>query len=231
MTRFFLNSLIFWSIGYCVSNIYAQNTIPLVTFGYELDLDAQILARKVSATTSVELDPKVKAFTEVNDQLLAWGWVWAPLDKILKHLKSDKENGRKIGEWLRRGGLLIVTRSGDMQQLRQLSRFVGFKPRVNGHWQKIPPDHELMRSFYLLPTLPRCGRSGWQIYSYDRRMAILSLSSNFLDFLLKKDAPSTCPSLGKKKQAHSLFINILMVSLTLGYKKDQVQTDAILRRL
>ena len=47
-------------------------------------------------------------------------------------------------------------------------------------WVPIPPDHELMRSFYLLDSLPSCNSEVWRGLQFDGRIAVFSIPYSFL---------------------------------------------------
>src|SRR5690606_30719295 len=76
--------------------------------------------------------------------------------------------------WLRRGGFLILDGNADIEKLKQLMAFQDGAISGQDGWGPIPPDHEIMRSFYLLDTLPTCNSKVWYGYQFDGRLAILA---------------------------------------------------------
>ena len=95
----------------------------------------------------------------------------------------------------------------------------------------MPPDHELMRSFHLIDSLPACQGQVWRGFHYDGRLAVLAIPFSFVDTLFDKRRPSAClPAEGQERGVRT-FIDLLMVALATDYKKDQSHLPEILKRL
>lgn len=169
------------------------------------------LAQTVSQRTSVSLSPRLRIVSDYSKH----AWLWA--DTI--------HAPHKLSQWLKKGGMLIV--SGE-----PLAFTAKTFPATLGKWQHVPLDSALMRSFYLLNSLPTCNNKRWQVYMFHQRMAIVAIPYPLLAYL--SDPPQQKhPCLdAKDKETHiRVFINLLMVALATDYKKDQVHLPEILKRL
>ena len=136
---------------------------------------------------------------------------------------SDRTN---LYAWIQRGGFLLVENYQDGSRLKQAIK----DALPQGEWRIIPPDHEVMRSFHLLASLPQCRDMGWEGFHFDQRLAILLIPADFLSALDGRSS-SACFEKLSREQATKIFINIMMVALTTDYKKDQVHLPEILKRL
>jgi hypothetical protein len=150
-------------------------------------------------------------------------WLWVSSSQHIVSL-PQKDLADLIG-WIKRGGFLIVERGAEGKQVKQ--QVLDFIP--NGLWKPIPPDHELMRSFHLLSSLPQCGGQVWEGFHFDDRIAVVLIPGNFLDYLL--EGKNSCFGSFTREQALRIFINLQMVALATDYKKDQIHLPEILKRL
>lgn len=186
-------------------------------------------AREVNSRTSIELLSKPVNF-ETLDQATQSPWLW-----IRSPGRISDKNGQITAEmirWLKRGGFLVIESSGNEDAT--WDKFV--KPLATGTfkptgWRPVPQDHELMRSFYLLETLPSCNGKVWRWFGIDGRLAILQAPYHLSDFLQDQPVKMSCDGMGTAEYQTRMFVNILMVALTTDYKRDQIHLPEILKRL
>lgn len=187
------------------------------------------LAGEVEDRTSIELNPTAKNYSDINSRLLESPWIWVSQDE-----RITDANGAIRSEfllWLRKGGFLVLENVANTASLEKL-----FPERVNNEfmsrWQIIPPDHELMRSFYLIDSLPTCASKLWYGYSFDGRIAVLALPFSLLEMLKDNFRESlSCLNPHNREVLTRTFVNIMMVALATDYKKDQIHLPEILKRL
>lgn len=187
------------------------------------------VAREVTSRTSIELLSKPVNF-EALDQAGEAPWLWIRSPERLSDSKGQIT--ADMIRWLKRGGFLVIESSGNDDAV--WDRFT--KPLLTGTfkptgWQPVPQDHELMRSFYLLETLPSCNGKIWRWFGIDGRLAILQAPYHFSDAFQDQAVRSSCDGMGNPEYQTRVFINILMVALTTDYKRDQIHLPEILKRL
>lgn len=133
--------------------------------------------------------------------------------------------------WLKRGGLLILDGTQSDDALDKL-----FEPLMRGTvkpsgWMAMPPDHEFMRSFYLLNSLPTCRGKSWRIFSFDGRVTAIAVPYSLLSSLQDQPAKWSCEGQVAYEQQVRIFINLMMTAFTTDYKRDQIHLPEILKRL
>ncbi len=201
------------------------------------------LSREVASRTSITLAKKAKNFA-TSAAIPDVPWIW--VDGVTLIAGSRGQLKPQFGNWMRRGGFLVIEGIADKTKLDALfaREFPG-----DGAWQPVPTDHELMRSFYLLDSLPSCDGAIWHQFSFDGRVAAVAIPGR-LTRSLQDSGGSACPgetpqSPGSRgsgqgssqgmvqvlEMQHRAFVNLLMVALTTDYKKDQVHLPEILKRL
>ncbi|MCX6119327.1 MAG: DUF4159 domain-containing protein [Proteobacteria bacterium] len=188
------------------------------------------LSQEVQQRTSIDLSPKIENKSKFIENANTEGWMWVQsLDKIANEKGMiDTE----VLRWIKRGGLLIIENSKLDDQM--LSTFTS--PFLKGTfgastWRSVPQDHELMRSFYLLETLPSCTGKSWKWFPMDGRMAIVHIPYNFSKILQDSPEKPTCEGTGTNEYQIRSFVNLMMVALTTDYKRDQIHLPEILKRL
>ena len=211
----------------------ADAGIEVSTIGYSSGLGMEELSREVAHRTSLDLNVTPDSYSVFDPKILNAPWIWT---KSLQQLINAKgEFKPQVATWMRRGGLLIIDGAVPEESLRTLtSELVPARlaTQNNGSWMPIPPDHELMRSFYLLDALPVCGNQFWKGYHFDGRLAIVQIPLGFLDYLNGlPSAASACGNGINKERSIRIFVNLLMVALATDYKKDQIHLPEILKRL
>ena len=186
------------------------------------------LSREVSARTSIMLDRETSNSLYFRDEILSEPWVWAARGQAVSGVNGELR--QDLVQWIKRGGFLVVEMA-DAPGLRRLTRRSFGQPGERDGWKPIPPDHEIMRSFHLLDSLPACDEKLWYGFQYDGRLAILGIPHGFLTALLDQKRPDPCYADGGYERLTRVFINVLMVALATDYKKDQIHLPEILKRL
>ncbi|NRA45463.1 MAG: DUF4159 domain-containing protein [Oligoflexales bacterium] len=187
------------------------------------------LELEVSSRTSLKISKSPIQFANFNDRLLEEPWLWAQSIESIRDEKGHLK--QQVGRWIRRGGLLIIQNSKAPNELETLTKKGFDYQKIPAHWRPIPPDHELMRSFYLLDALPTCDGSIWHGFMFDNRLAILAVPYELLSTLLDSRIRNQCTEPPTRERNLRIFINTLMVALTTDYKKDQIHMREILKRL
>ena len=186
------------------------------------------LTRELRERTSLEVQDEVRFFSW--QQLQAPGgwthpWLFTTSAALIQdqkqHLRSE------LIPWLRAGGTVVFA---GKSSLISLDYMMSQNAEQISSWQKISPDHELMRSFYLLKDLPTCQAGSWQQWRMDQRMALLQAPVGFLKSLSDEADPALCPQESQETLVRTM-VNIIMAILTTDYKKDQIHLPEILKRI
>jgi hypothetical protein len=191
----------------------------------------QNLAREVASRTSIELSREPVVFAQFDQSVAGKPWIWSPSPGKL--INKDGMLRYDAVLWLKRGGLLILDGDQSESQMDRLMGSVSSSVAAAGAsgWTNVPPDHEFMRSFYLLSALPTCRGQNWKIYTFDGRVAVMAIPYSLLGQL--QDVPTrwSCDGSVNYEQQVRVFVNLLMMALTTDYKRDQIHLPEILKRL
>jgi hypothetical protein len=215
----------------------AQMTLLLDSASYSPpSFSFQDLSRETAARTSIELSPSptlisLAALDTKNTFAPTEAWLWT---RSLKSLLTPQGRLKPaVVAWLARGGFLVIEESLPENALTKATERWYHHPATPASWGALPPDHEFMRSFYLLDALPTCqGTRSWQGFQFDGRLAILVIPFSFLDLLRDHAPPSRlCAQGPDRERSLRLFVNLLMVVLATDYKRDQIHLPEILKRL
>lgn len=207
---------------FATNNLQAQ--VRLNMLGYPKAPNLSLVKRDVASRTSIELLEQAQMNNTLGAEALSEPWLWVAQPAQLESL-SKQERGQLVS-WIERGGFLVVENfkaNGDFRT--HISESI-----PSGQWKPIPPDHEVMRSFHLLASLPLCNDIGWEGFQFDQRLAILLVPGDFIGSLTGNRSGDCFANLSSE-QAGKIFINMMMVVLTTDYKKDQVHLPEILKRL
>jgi hypothetical protein len=195
--------------------------------------------------TSVDAEEPLAVDVEADD-LALYPLLYWPVPP--EHPDLSEEAVRKIGTYLRQGGMIVFD-TGDAartltdepgpgaDRLAQLFSQLDL-PALS----PVDPDHALGRSFYLLPNFP--GRFGARTLWVDTPRGqvndgvstVIVGSSDWAgawavdrygDYLL----PVTPGGEEQRETARRVGVNIVMYALTGNYKTDQVHVPALLERL
>lgn len=206
----------------------SANAVEIVGVGYP-QMEFQRISKDVMSRTSIEMSPTLKDYTAIQNGALAEPWLWlqSPQYIPLSHntVHPDLQN------WLARGGFLVIENVRDFGQLERWFQAGSFGIRAGEGWTPIPPDHELMRSFHLLDTLPACNQMQWRGFNYDNRLAVIAIPYSLVEVMSDQPRPPGCAVNGTPEKFTRIFINIMMVALATDYKKDQIHLPEILKRL
>jgi hypothetical protein len=223
--------------SFCIEDAaFAKTQVVFLRSEPAKRLKFERLSREIAARTTIALATDVRNFDSLDPEVLSQPWIWVRSFDGLANKQGELDIA--LVRWLKRGGFLVVeSSSGTMGENgnERLEKLTGplltGGNRVQG-WMPVSQDHEFMRSFYLLEALPTCRGLGWRWFGMDGRVAILhipyQLSSAVADIESKIDCdgPNFLPDYQRR-----LFINLLMLSLTTDYKKDQIHLPEILKRL
>jgi hypothetical protein len=215
-----------WMNGW---NADAQVEVVSIERGLASPLAVSNLAMEVESRTSIELARAVKTYEKFSIEALRESWLWARESQDL--IDDQGRFKSEIASWLFRGGFLVLNGKFKEEQLTQLTSQMLKGRRDQGNWTPIPPDHELMRSFYLLDALPECESNIWRGFQFDGRIAIIVPPFDLLNTVVDSPRQMTCSGVVAKEQAVRIFVNITMVALATDYKKDQIHLPEILKRL
>ena len=179
--------------------------------------------------TSIDFVEKAQVSRSIQEMMTNDPWVFIKNSSLI----SDKEGAldSRVWNWLKRGGFMILVERSE-SKLRQLFSQQAKKIGVPSKIQPIPADHEIMRSFFLLKTLPPCGETIWKGLHFDGRLSVLVVPFDVLDFSMGNRAVfDKCGGSFDQETASRIMVNTLMVVLATDYKKDQVHIPEILKRL
>lgn len=186
-------------------------------------------AKSLESRTSLSLDSSARVYPKLSTQALREPWLFVNNPAMILG-----PNGAFLPElegWIRKGGILVLQADSPIFQLEKFTS-EGFVSTVKkGQWRPIAPDHELMRSFYLLDSLPGCEGMSWQEYRYDGRTAIMAIPFKLSTALSDSPEAPSCEALKDKERLTRVLVNLFMVSLATDYKKDQIHLPEILKRL
>jgi hypothetical protein len=207
----------------------AEARVEFNLVGYtDPDMAMTQLAREVAHRTSIEMTVKPQTFAQASQEALMEPWLWvesvASVTTPQGHLKSE------IAVWIKRGGFLVIEQALPQADLERLTADLVRDGEGEG-WLPLPPDHEMMRSFYLLDALPACNNEIWRGFQHDGRLAVLAIPYQFLASVKDRPRPAGCPGAPDSERAVRLFVNLTMVALATDYKKDQIHLPEILKRL
>jgi hypothetical protein len=183
------------------------------------------LRKDVSGRTSIELDDQIINTANVQRSMYQQPWLWVNRPQLLESM--DRNAFGELTGWMQRGGFLVVENHNGSQAFKQAV----LEAIPKGAWKPIPPDHELMRSFHLLASLPQCENQVWEGFHFDQRIAMVLVPGDFLRFTLDEPGAGQCFGKFTHEQAVRVFINLMMVALATDYKKDQIHLPEILKRL
>jgi hypothetical protein len=199
---------------------YADGPVSLAT-----------LAREVSHRTSIELDTKPNSYNQVQTDTLGEPWIFVRDPMLLTGGGNGGALRADVALWLKRGGFLVIEAPLADTQLAALTEKLMLGDAKGIGWLPLPPDHELMRSFYLIDALPSCNGQIWRGFEYDGRLAILAVPYGFLSSVKDRATAPNCANPPDQERSVRIFVNLVMVALATDYKKDQIHLPEILKRL
>lgn len=184
--------------------------------------------KELSVRTSIEIEEDLTYFPP-DMKSLSEPLYWVRDAKFLKD--KDGKLKKEIRIWLKKGGFLVLM-GLKAQEIQSLIKEAFVKDIPDAGWRVIPPDHELMRSFYLIDALPSCSGKVWDGFVFDGRLAILSIPFDFLQALSDPNNNlGTCEEKLAYEYKFRSFVNVIMAIMTTDYKRDQIHMKEILKRL
>lgn len=220
-----------------------RNLCILIAFGSDVKVEASVqivvlgknsysssvghLADIVSSRSSLELRKSLRSIDPEALVAYDYPWLWTNKKEILAQANPHYD---QLLYWLQSGGFLIA-QNVDTNKLERLMNLAHFPERYRPSWMPISPDHELMRSFYLLDALPTCNGQLWHGLIFDGRIAALAVPFDFIQSLQLNQSSKICDTYVTWEERVRILINILMVVMTTDYKKDQIHMKSILKRL
>lgn len=192
------------------------------------------LAKETQGRTSLSVNSQpISVNLSSTGELAKQGWLWVNGAESLKDSSGALKG--EVLQWIRRGGFLVIERMQNREALERLTAPLFLKSKNPNHWDPIPPDHEMMRSFYLLDSLPQCSDSNmptpWYGLEFDGRLAVLAIPYSLMEVVQDRPPSGACRGNAEIERNVRTFINIILVSLTMDYKKDQIHLPEILKRL
>jgi Domain of unknown function (DUF4159) len=196
------------------------------------------LARVLGSRTSVN-NVGVIGVDPSADDLAFFPLIYWPLTPAETPLAPAAAH--RVNDYLHHGGMILFD-SGiegetlSPQGIRRLLNGVDIPPL-----ERIPPNHVLHRTFYLLDRFPGrfAGGALWlepaELSSYDGVATVIAGSGDWagawaIDTHGNPLYPCVPGGEAQREQAFRFGINIVMYALTGNYKSDQLHVEALLRR-
>jgi hypothetical protein len=189
----------------------------------------QSLSKEVASRTSLELEASPELFVKFDDEAAKSPWLWTNKPLLLADGKGRISDDARL--WLKRGGIVIFDGPQPQGILENLLEPLMIGTVRPSGWMAMPPDHEFMRSFYLLNSLPTCKGRSWRIFSFDGRVAAIEAPYSNLKLLRDKASNWSCDGQVTYEQHVRIFVNLMMTAFTTDYKRDQIHLPEILKRL
>ncbi len=198
-----------------------SNTIP----NKSNRLMFSIIKKEIERRTSVRINPQY--YKKISTKELASGkmpelpYLWIIGCKGPSFF--SKKVKQTLSKFMDRGGIIFIDTCGAENDSNFLSKIydfllgkAGYDPN-KGLLPKLPADHPIYKSFYLL--------AGGSFYGIDisrstKRTALIVTRGNFKNGIL-----------GNDKIAIRTSINVLLYMLSGNYKSDQIHTRQILKKL
>ncbi len=223
--------------AFCFSfNVYAS--LKLDVYLESPQKTYQQIAREVTSSTSITMSPmpnvlNSKSFQDAS-KVVPWLWVRSShINQLLSEKNFD------LAEWLKRGGMLILLHDGPRSSgeqventyLESLKKTISNSSLAGGEWRAIPAEHSLLRSYYLLKSLPTCDGHVWNEFRRHDRPLVLSIPYDLVSGVADNATSNTCLDKIPRDIMKRLMVNIAMLAMTTHYKSDQIHLPEILKRL
>ncbi|MCP4724153.1 MAG: DUF4159 domain-containing protein [bacterium] len=184
-----------------------------------------IIKREAERRTSVRINPVY--YKKISTRELARGrmpelpYLWIIGCKGPNFF--SKKVKQSLSKFMDRGGIVFIDTCGsenDSDYLSEINDFILGRTGYNPNKEllpKLPPDHPIYKSFYLLP--------GGNFFGIDvsrstKRTALIVTRGSFKSGILRNDSV-----------AIRTGINVLLYMLSGNYKSDQIHTRQILKKL
>ncbi|MCX6130777.1 MAG: DUF4159 domain-containing protein, partial [Proteobacteria bacterium] len=173
-------------ISLCLAPDKAESGVKLNLLGYGSVPKLNSLMKEVAGRTSIELEEQTVGQLNFHRDIMREPWLWVARPEILEALEA--RDFSELTAWLQRGGFLVVENHSGSEKLKRTI----LEAAPTGSWKPIPPDHELMRSFHLLASLPQCQNQVWEGFHFDQRIALVLIPGEFLRYTLDERSPGHC---------------------------------------
>ena len=191
------------------------------------------MALEIRARTSIDVESTVPVAVR-DPALLRHPFLVMCGDARFRFEADERERLRR---WITAGGMLFADNSGRGGPSTAFDASVReeFEGLFPGHvFEKIPSQHVIYRSFYLLdfPAGRAIHRTSLEGPSLDGRLAVL-YSHNDVFGALDREGPDWRFDVvpggdSQRERAIRLAVNVAMYALCLDYKDDQAHTDYLL---
>jgi Domain of unknown function (DUF4159) len=195
------------------------------------------LAWEIEKRTSIETSPLVKAIAPNDPDLFHYPFSVLSSDAAIPPLADSEVSA--LRRYLSYGGFLLVDDASAQSggSFERSARELLARVVPAGKLQRVPRDHVLYKSFYLLdgPTGRSVARPDVEGIDVGGRLAVL-YSPNDLIGALARDSLGTWEmevtpgGEGQREKAIRLGVNLAMYALCLDYKEDQVHIPFIMKR-
>jgi len=179
-----------------------------------------ILKRGLEEKTSIKISPDFyathSAISLSNGILPDFPYIWI-FDN--GNIKLTGRLSEALARFVEKGGIIFVdlSKTGGKSSYYTFFKDLGSDISANAGLTRLPADHPLYKSFYLLNTE---NFSGVDISISTRRTALIISESNLREKILRRD-----------ENALKAGVNIVLYMLSGNYKSDQIHTRQILNRL
>ncbi len=223
----------FWGL---IRTLMIAGIVFGISFKNLVAINMAVLSNNSSSRNISELSSLLSERTSINDlsdqeikssqfnQLIEEPMIWV---EDIKLILSNNKLKPETSWWLKRGGFMVIMQGVEDTVLNSVFSSIGAKV------ESVDLNSELMRSYYLLTTLPTCSsvRGDWKVVLFDERISAVIIPYDYLGTLLSYlKTGQVCSGINGKNLTRS-FINIMLVSLTTDYKNDQTHLPEILKRL
>ena len=200
-------------------------------------LGLRSLAILIQSRTSIDTMGVAEVDPDADD-LAFFPLLYWPVVAVQKPLSA--EGARRVSHYLHHGGMILFDAvNGDTSApifLQRVLAGVELPPLI-----RIPEKHVLKRTFYLLNELPGrfVSHDIWlepeEASAYDGVASVIYGSNNWAAaWAMEGDHPlfpCTPDGEAQRERAFRFGVNLVMYALTGNYKNDQLQTDALLKRM
>lgn len=196
-----------------------------------------VLAQQVRFRTSVDVELEHAVVTATDPGLFRLPFLVLAGDG---RLRFDGAERQRLRTWIESGGLLFIDNTGRSEPSDMFDGCV--RAEVESMFpsrslQKIPPQHVLYRTFYVLdfPAGRAIHRTYLEGLFLDDRLAVIYSQNDVLGALEREPLGDwswdvTPGGEAQREKAIRLAVNIVQYSLCLDYKDDQVHTDYLLHQ-
>jgi len=198
------------------------------------------LARMLQKRTSLD-EVGVAGVNPDRDELTFFPLIYWPITPAATPLAP--EAARRVNEYLHHGGMILFDSGIEGGGALPVNVMQSLLPGVDvPPLMRIPENHVLHRTFYLLDEFPGRNAGGelWlepeEMSTYDGVAAVIAGSGGWASAWAIDEGghplfPCTPGRELQRERAYRFGVNIVMYALTGNYKSDQLHAQALLQRL